>query len=194
MAQLNDIDPQQFAAAAKEFQKMVDAPKAGLIKKGNNVNSEIMTFRVLNLSLKESTISVQKFPKIENVNQALYLVSDADEELLIMVEFRQEIDLQSVTFHALQSPKEEEYGAPKDIALYRVDSLNKDFDDIEYLKGGAKLVGKKEKLSKGQKCSLKTKAIFRGVNKLIIYISSNINGTEQTYLNKIDFKGLVKGM
>merc|ERR1712154_548104 len=85
---------------------------------------------------------------------------------------------------------------PKTIQLFKVDSLNKDFDDVKSTKPDAQFVGKKKKLKKGQKFSLKKNAKstvkFSKVSKILIYISSNIDETDQTYLNGIQFKGIVK--
>eukprot|EP00484_Ammonia_sp_Unknown_P022099 CAMPEP_0197037188 /NCGR_PEP_ID=MMETSP1384-20130603/14454_1 /TAXON_ID=29189 /ORGANISM="Ammonia sp." /LENGTH=216 /DNA_ID=CAMNT_0042467453 /DNA_START=113 /DNA_END=763 /DNA_ORIENTATION=+ len=192
-----DITPQQLAQAAKLYEEMEKAPKAGKIDQTQTVNDQIKTFRILNLSAEESTISDTQFPKIQNMNQGLFIVSDADEELLILVEFRQEVDLDSFTLFAIQTAKEEEYSAPKNIRLFKADSLNRDFDDVKNNnKFDAKFAAKKEKLKNGQTFSLKKNAKstvkFSKTKYLLIYISSNQDGTEQTYLNGIHFTGSVK--
>mmetsp|Transcript_36239 Transcript_36239/g.31974 ORF Transcript_36239/g.31974 Transcript_36239/m.31974 type:complete len:219 (+) Transcript_36239:62-718(+) len=190
-----------FTAEEKEQikilkKKLEDMPEAGVIKKTKSINECIKTFQILNLESSESTITNDQFPKIQNMNQGLFIVSDADEELIFLIDFGQEIDLESITFHAIQSAKEDEYSAPKDINLFIVDSLNKNFDDVKNAKPDKKLIGKKKKLINGQTFSMKKKAKstvkFSKVQKLLIYISSNIDDTEQTYLNGIEFKGLIK--
>ena len=191
----------KFTAEEKEQlkilkRKLEDLPEAGEIKETKTINDCIKTFEILNLETSESTISNDQFPKINNPNQGLFIVSDADEELIFLIDFGQEIDLESITFHAIQSAKEDQYSAPKDINLFIVDSLNKNFDDVKDAKPDKRLTGKKKKLVKGQTFNMKKKAKstvkFTKVQKLLIYISSNIDGTEQTYLNGIEFKGLVK--
>lgn len=138
--------------------KLIDAPKAGELIKSKIINDCIKTLRIFNLDKNESTISENQFPKIENINQGLFVVSDADEEMLFLIDFEQEIDLESIIFYAIQSAKEDEYSAPKEIKLYAVDSLNKNFDDVKNIKPDAILIGKKNKLANGQKFSLKKKA------------------------------------
>eukprot|EP01084_Bolivina_argentea_P309362 535101_1 len=189
------VTPQDISKMAQMYEKMQNAPKAGKISKSTAVNDQIQTFRILNRD-DASTISESQFPKIENMNQGLFVLSDADHELLFLIEFKQEIDLDSITFYAIQPPKEEEHSAPKTIAIYKVDSLNKDFDDVNGTKPDAQFVAKKEKLKTGQKFSFKKKAKarvkFSKVSKLLIYISGNVDDTEQTYLNGMQFTGVVK--
>eukprot|EP00485_Elphidium_margaritaceum_P006731 CAMPEP_0202695796 /NCGR_PEP_ID=MMETSP1385-20130828/9287_1 /ASSEMBLY_ACC=CAM_ASM_000861 /TAXON_ID=933848 /ORGANISM="Elphidium margaritaceum" /LENGTH=217 /DNA_ID=CAMNT_0049351873 /DNA_START=37 /DNA_END=690 /DNA_ORIENTATION=+ len=190
------LTPQQLASAQKFVDEMSKGPKAGSIDKLCCVNDQILTFRVLNLSTEESTISDAQFPRIEQMNAGLFIVSDADEELLIQIQFKDEVNLESITLFALQAPKEE-YSAPKNVRLFKTDSLNSNFDDVkDNKKFDAQFVGKKEKLENGQKFSFKKNAKstvkFNKVKYLLIYISSNIDGTEQTYLNGITLKGVVK--
>eukprot|EP00483_Globobulimina_turgida_P001656 UN01658 len=190
------ITPQQMAQAQKMIDKMQNGAKAGKIIKGKTINDEIKTFKILNLSHEESTISDKQFPEITNMNEGKFIVSDADEELLFLIEFKQEIQLDSITFYALQSAKEDEYSPPRTIQLFKVDSLNIDFDDAKDTQNDAEFVCKKGKLKNGHKFSLKKKAKatvkFSKVTKLLIYISSNIDQKEQTYLNGIQFRGTVK--
>eukprot|EP01084_Bolivina_argentea_P296574 510798_1 len=158
MAQAPEFTPQQLAQAQKFLQQQAKAPKAGAIVGSKTINASIQTFSILNLSDDDSTISDKQFPKIKDVNQGLYVVSDADEEFLFLIEFREEIDLDSITFYCIQSPNEDEISEPKKISLFKVDSLNKDFDDVKDKKGDATFVCSKKKLQNGQTFSLKKKA------------------------------------
>lgn len=190
----------KFTAEEKEqikiLKKKLDELPAGEIKQKTNINDSIKTFEILNLETSESTITNEQFPKIKNPNQGLFIVSDADHELIFLIDFGQDIDLESITFHAIQSAKEGEYSPPKEINLFIVDSLNKNFDDVKDAKPDKTLIGKKKKLVNGQTFNMKKKAKssvkFNRVQKLLIYVSSNIDDTEQTYLNGIEFKGLIK--
>ena len=191
------LTAEEIAQLKMMQEKLQKAPKAGKIDKSKTINDQIKTIRILNLESKESTISVSQFPKIENINQGLFIVSDSDEELLFLIEFKQEIDLDSITFYAMQSAKEE-YSPPKEIKIFKVDTLNKDFDDVKSDKDCTLFTIKKKKLEKNQsfKCSLKKKASstvkFSKVTKLLIFIESNQDGTDQTYLNGIKFNGNIK--
>jgi len=218
MAAPANVDPQmaaKLAALAKMAQKK--DVKAGTIEKANNVNGLIQTIRVLNRSDEESTISDQAFGANTNPNAALFIKSDSDEELLILVEFKEDIDLETVSFHACMptenktngdDAEEEEdedgdsdddehsgFSAPKKIFLYKVESLNKDFEDALGMKADVKVTCDAAKLGKssGHVLNLKKKgktAIkFRKCSKIMIFIASNQDDTDQTYISGIKFTG-----
>ena len=214
------IDPEvaaKMAAMAKALQQK-DVKKAGTIQRASNLNNLIQTIRVLNRSDEESTISDEAFGANTNPNAANFIKSDSDEELLILVEFRENIDLETVSFHACSpeenktnggddgdgggdeedEDEEDEDGgvsAPKKVFLYKVESLNKDFDDAQSAKPDVKVVCDSTKLSsnKGHVLNLKKKgktAIkFRKCSKIMIFIASNQDGTEQTFISGIKFTG-----
>eukprot|EP01084_Bolivina_argentea_P043623 80350_1 len=93
----------------------------------NNMND----FQILNVDFHQSTISIQSFPCQDNTNKSSYIVSDADEELLILVEFKQPVDLLLIRLFALGLNDDvEDVSAPKDIHVYKINDLNKNFDDI----------------------------------------------------------------
>lgn len=136
-----------------------------------------------------------------NPNAAQYIMSDADEQLLILIEFKEDVDLESITFHALDikedadNEEERDYSRPQQIFVYKVDSLNKDFDDALAAKPDVKLNGDKNKLSsaKGHKLKLKKKAKnavkFGKMDKIMIFIASNQGDTDNTYISGIKFEG-----
>mmetsp|Transcript_34298 Transcript_34298/g.30112 ORF Transcript_34298/g.30112 Transcript_34298/m.30112 type:complete len:228 (-) Transcript_34298:220-903(-) len=203
---------QQLAALQKMMQgqgQCKKIKKAGTIAKSVNLNDLIKTCKVLNRSDEDSTISDLMFGKRKDINNSQYIMSDADEELLILIEFREDIDLETISFHACKEEKdngdddedededddEPSYSAPKQIFIYAVDSLNKDFDDALAAKPDIKLIcdGKKLKSGGGQKVKLKKKAKqsikFGKVDKIMIYITSNQDDTDQTYISGIKFEG-----
>mmetsp|Transcript_34297 Transcript_34297/g.30111 ORF Transcript_34297/g.30111 Transcript_34297/m.30111 type:complete len:227 (-) Transcript_34297:220-900(-) len=205
--------PAQMAAMQKMAQKMQQqkkpVKKAGAIDKIVNLNNLVKTIKVLNRSDEDSNISDKMFGTNTNINSSQYIMSDADEELLILIEFREDIDLETISFHACKEEKdngdddedededddEPSYSAPKQIFIYAVDSLNKDFDDALAAKPDIKLIcdGKKLKSGGGQKVKLKKKAKqsikFGKVDKIMIYITSNQDDTDQTYISGIKFEG-----
>ena len=188
--------PPQMAQALKQ-QKI-----AGTMDKIVNVNGLIKTIKVLNRSNEDSTISDKMFGANTNITESQYIVSDADCELLILIEFREDIDLETISFHACmktnnddddEDDEEKDISAPKKVFIYKVDSLNKDFDDALAAKPDLKLSLDKNKLKSGQIVKLKKKAKasikFGKIDKLMIYITSNQDETDQTYISGLRFEG-----
>jgi len=216
------VDPQMAAkmAALAKLALKKDV-KAGTIEKANNVNGLIQTIRVLNRSDEDSTISDTAFGANTNPNAAQFIKSDSDEELLILVEFKEDIDLETISFHAClpaesktnggdaedeEDEDEDEdsddddhsgFSAPKKIFLYKVESLNKDFEDALGMKADVKVTCDATKLGKhsGHVLNLKKKgktAIkFRKCSKIMIFIASNQDDKDQTYISGIKFTGNV---
>ena len=57
----------------------------------------IKSIQVLNIDDSESTIKVDQLPKCGSIKDIKsFIVSDADEELIILIEFSQIIDLNSI--------------------------------------------------------------------------------------------------
>jgi len=209
------VDPQmaaKMAAMAKALQQK--DVKAGQIKAAGSLNHLIQTIRVLNRSDEESTLSDQAFGASTNPNKALFIKSDSDEELLILIEFREVVDLETISFFALSADtedtpngddeddddeEEEEdeaaMSAPKQVALFKVESLNKDFDDAQSAKPDVKLELDAEKLgsARGHVVNLKkrgkTAIKFRKCSKIMLFVASNQEETEQTFISGIRFTG-----
>lgn len=205
-----NFDPAQLAQLAKLAQKK--DVKAGTIEKASSLNGLIQTIRVLNRSDEDSTLSDQAFGASTVPNPGLFIKSDSDEELLFLIEFKEDIDLETVSFHACyptdtanggdaedddEDEDEEEGGfsAPKKVFLYKVESLNKDFDDALAAKPDIKVTCDATKLasSSGHVLNLKKKgktAIkFRKCSKIMIFIASNQDETDQTYISGMKFTG-----
>merc|ERR1711997_61804 len=91
--------------------------------------------------------------------------------------------------------EEEECAAPKNVLLYRVGSLTKDFDDAQKLKADFKFKCKMDKLSSanGHVAKLKKKAKsavkFGKLEKLMIFIKDNQSECEKTFISGIKFEG-----
>eukprot|EP01083_Nonionella_stella_P267622 904113_1 len=185
---------------AQKMKKM-----AGTINSKVNLNNNIKTIRVLNRNESESTISDKAFGENIKPNKHQYIMSDADEELLILIEFKEDVDLETISFHADIEKKSDndndeecDYSAPKQVYIDKIESLNLDFDDAKKMKNNKnatslKLKSKKLKSEGGHILKLKSKAKtsikFGKLNKLMIYIASNQDDAEQTYISGIKFQG-----
>eukprot|EP01084_Bolivina_argentea_P162398 282638_1 len=98
--------------------------------------SEIITIRILNVDNDSSSLSHQELIDRHTFKKESYLLSDADEELLILIEFKQIVDLQSITIHSFNQinnnnndDDEIDTSPPKQIHIYKINNLNKDFND-----------------------------------------------------------------
>eukprot|EP01084_Bolivina_argentea_P054900 100676_1 len=128
------------------------------------------------------------------IDNKRFIASDADEELLILIEFIDYIDLNKITFYALpfdDSICESDMSPPKLIHIFKRDHINLNFDDVNQLKHDVKVTCIAKKLAKGQCVNMKKKTKnvvkFRSIKYLAIHIKSNQNDSDQTYLNGIRF-------
>eukprot|EP01084_Bolivina_argentea_P042367 78121_1 len=159
-----------------------------------NLNSYIKTITVLNIDKQESTISPTELlteTGIDNSNDK-YIVSDADEQLLILIEFKQIVHLKSMTIYSSPVESISDTSPPKNIHIFVTKDLNINFDDFDEDKitnSHKSVKCKQKKLQKGQRINLNIK--FAKVRYLSIFIESNHNDTECTNINGICFKGMV---
>eukprot|EP01084_Bolivina_argentea_P093722 168518_1 len=152
----------------------------------------IETINVLNMDEEQSSISSLELVTKEKFDASSYLTSDADEELLVLIEFKQLINLHSIKLYAL-SHNNDDMSPPKEIHIFKIDNLSVNFDDIESMKSSKIVQCSKKKLRKGQlikvKDGAKTATTFINTKYFAIYIKTNQNDTETTYLNSIKLKG-----
>ena len=90
---------------------------------------------ILNIDKEESTIFGMELIINTNINNESFIVSDADEELLILISFKEIIDLKSVKIDVLTpNNNDNEMSAPKEIDIYKINNLNINFDDLTWMK------------------------------------------------------------
>eukprot|EP01084_Bolivina_argentea_P208266 355159_1 len=158
----------------------------------------VQSIRVLNIDNEESTISPQQLisPK-KTFNNDSFIISDADEELIILIEFQHAIDLHSIKLYSISfndSADRNIYTSqPKQVHIYKLYNLNVVFDDIKSMKKNKSIKCTAKKMTKGQVINLKRSARdalqFKTTKYLAIYIESNQNDSENTHLNGIQIKG-----
>eukprot|EP01083_Nonionella_stella_P267635 904179_1 len=167
-----------------------------------DLNKQVKTIQILNIDEDESSLlsGQSLFENSTQLDENSYVLSDVDEELIILVEFKQATDVQSVKLFALSdidfdiSDSDEDPSAPKRVHVLLIDNLSKDFEDIKSMKPDKTAKCSIKSLSKGQTISLqkttKTALKFKKTRYLAIYIESNQNDTEKTYLNGLRFQGI----
>eukprot|EP01083_Nonionella_stella_P020560 57005_1 len=148
-----------------------------------SVSSTILkTCSILNINADESIASNAIF---KNRDPSLYIVSECDEELLILIEFKTVTKLQNIVFYASNNDESSDMSPPKLIYIYTPKNLNINFDDVSSLKATKSLKCSTSKLRKGQLFKINNKGKFNKVKRLAIFIKSNQKDTETTYLNGI---------
>eukprot|EP01084_Bolivina_argentea_P028201 52425_1 len=157
-----------------------------------NLKHTIKTFDVLNVSIDDSTVTTQAF--LHKENKESYIVSETDEEMMLLIEFNNKVNIESITVYAAVGvEKNVEASAPKSIYIYKTNHININFNDIKLMRSDKTVKCNLKKLNKGQTIKLNTSSKnaikFQKVQYLVIYIASNQNHTEQTYLSGIFIKG-----
>eukprot|EP01084_Bolivina_argentea_P280023 478802_1 len=159
--------------------------------------------KILNYDKSASTIAETEFVERNILNNKSYIVSECDEELLILLEFKQATNLHNIVLYAFPFTTDEskhdddqediDASPPKLVHIYKSKHLNVDFNDIALFKPDKTVTCASKKLAKGLVIKLQKQSKnvikFKNVQHLIIYIQSNQNDTEQTYLNAIVFNG-----
>lgn len=122
---------------------------------------------------------------------ASYLLSDADEQLLLNIYFNQAVRIKSIVLHTA-NPQE----GPKLIKLL-INRSALGFEDVEDAEEpkAALLVQElsEDTVKEGQQIDLKF-VRFQSVNSLHIFVSSNQGGKEATRIDAIDIFGFPAGI
>eukprot|EP01083_Nonionella_stella_P297882 1011349_1 len=189
---------------SNQTQNAATSHKSANTKKSTiDLTSEVETIHILNTDTTESTISCDKL--ISNrPSDNQYIISDVDAELLILVEFKQTVDLESIQLFALQNEDNDiDYSgslpsAPKLVHIYKTEHNNINFDDVESMsmKPDVSVTCSIRALHKGKtirfaKKTPKTALKFKKIRFVTIFIESN-HGTEEettTYINGVVFRG-----
>ena len=168
-----------------------------------NITDCVQTLNVLNVDYDDSNITnnrtelILKSDKNENNNNNAYIISDADQELLILIEFKQHIQLNSIKIWSNTKNvdvDDNQVSEIKDINIYNLKNLNIDFNDLYSYKSDKSIICSLKKLQKnGQIINLqndsKNSIKFKNTKYLAIHIKSNQNDTEKTILNAIKLNG-----
>ena len=155
----------------------------------------IHSVQILNRDDEESTMSLDEvLLHSSDPNPERFIVSDADEELIILIKFNKSVDLKSFKIYALPFDDHsniDEASPPKQIHIYKLSHLNQDFEDIKGLKPHKSLKCSSRRLSKGQNANLRKNIskplAFANVKFMAIFIESNQEDTDKTYLHGLSF-------
>ena len=126
----------------------------------------------------------------------IFIVSDIDKKMLILIKFNCIVSLKSIKIYAnTNNDNDNDISVPKTVSIYKLQSLNVNIQDIQSLKPDKSIECSQDKLSKGQLFKFQTKSElstkFDTVKFIAIYIESNQNDTAKTIINSIILKGAV---
>ena len=85
-------------------------------------SQNIESVEILNIDKEESTVSeMELVADISNINSSSFIVSDADQELLVLISFKKEMNLKGIKVHSLGLSQED-----NDIVESIISELNTD--------------------------------------------------------------------
>eukprot|EP01084_Bolivina_argentea_P239304 402251_1 len=144
-----------------------------------DLRQQVETIHVLNID-DTSSVTPKEMLLKEQFDSKIYIASDVDEELIILIKFKQNIDLHYIKIHAVSQPitdNTNSLSAPKQAHIYKINNLNVDFNDLKSLKPDITVDCSTKKLKKGNRINLKRNAKstikFKQTRYLAIYIQSN---------------------
>eukprot|EP01084_Bolivina_argentea_P297930 513343_1 len=131
------------------------------------IHGEIESIDVLNIDTGKSTISGQELVLNNNINNESFVVSDVDEELLILIQFKKQINLKSIKIYSFKKTIDNmeenmDVSPPKQISIYKIDNLNVNFSDLSSIKCHKKINCNTKKIRKRTKYSFTKNINQRG--------------------------------
>ena len=114
-----------------------------------DLSEYVETVHILNMDDVESELS--KMLLILNSTEPNYILSDADEKILILIKFKQIVSLKSIEIYANATNKDDnDISEPKAISLYKLQNLTFGFNEIDLLSPDKSIECSKDKLSNGR--------------------------------------------
>ena len=182
--------------------RLGESPRIMSLAQPMDLSGCVELIKILNINANESTLSPSQL--ITNSNMKKFILSDEDEEMLILIKFQQIVSLKSMTFHATCHDVNENVNGdlgdehasqPRQVSLYKLPNLSTDFDNINSLTPDLVCICSENELSHGQTIQLQQESVsaikFQNLHYLGIYIESNQNDTAKTIINSIILKGEV---
>eukprot|EP01084_Bolivina_argentea_P220681 373956_1 len=156
------------------------------------IADQIASVNVLNIDTDKSTISPHQLVGEPLLNRNNFIISDVDEEIVILLQFKTEVHLKSIRIYSLSdtiSNIDVDASPPKQINIYKIHNLGVNFDDLSAIKCDKKVNCKPKKLNAGQNIDLtktsKNAVKFKKIQYLAIYIKSNQLDSENTFINAV---------
>eukprot|EP01083_Nonionella_stella_P240474 840620_1 len=154
-----------------------------------NLEPFVNTLNILNYNHDHSTVShiYQTLLTSDTAKNDSYIVSNCDEEILLLIEFSQQIELHTMIIHALPSIQGSQVSQPHLIHIYKTDNISVSFDDVSSMIPDKSIEFEHKGSHEGQTVTfgndIHTAIKFKKVRCLVIYVKSNQDGIKRTFLN-----------
>eukprot|EP01084_Bolivina_argentea_P052484 96422_1 len=195
----NNVPLQQLkrqSSVSTDYNKKKTAPH--LLNKSQMIDL-IKTCQVLNVEEKESTLSVTDFAFKQISSDKSYIISDAAKHLLIIIQFKEIINLQYIKICPIVTQTKitsmqfgNRISGPKEIHLYANIDSSIDVESLNSKEPNRYFICSPNVLKHGQDISVKTSITFHNIKSLAIHIKTNQKGTDQTCVGNIEFVGIQK--
>ena len=132
-----------------------------------NLSSIVDTVDTLNIDkqLSNSSSNAEILVSDTNIDKSHYIISDADAELLILIQFKEMVNLKLIKLYGsidsvndISDDEKDDISLPKQIHIYKLNYLNVNFDDLERLNPDKSMKCSIKKLAKGQNINLQKDA------------------------------------
>eukprot|EP01084_Bolivina_argentea_P212440 361121_1 len=158
-----------------------------------NLKDSVECVTILNNAADCSTICPIELVTGTNMNNKSFIVSDFGEELLILISFKNYVDLKSIQIYALSQDAHKQISGPKHIRIYLTNKPNIKYDELATMKPDKSICCSNKTLSNGHSINLQETATdapqFTQTKHLAIYIESNQRNTQNTFINAVCFFG-----
>lgn len=126
-------------------------------------------------------------PLQATANGILKSDDSVDEQLLIVIPFREAVKLRAISILATKDQTNDQQSAPKSIKIWS-NQPNIQFDDVDSVAPTQQFELTAEQTSEGSHIPLKL-VKFNNVHSITIFIADNQIGTPVTYVNRVDCIG-----
>ncbi|KAM0755035.1 DUF1000-domain-containing protein [Meredithblackwellia eburnea MCA 4105] len=188
----NKIDEMKGAdPAGLESMIRRHAPTASASSSGGSVEKGLEGVSVLNSFINNSQVTCLNEDASHTIKDLMkgsgdkWLLSDADEQLLLTIPLQQTTKIRALRFKTVDSAAA---SAPKTIKLF-VNRPNLGFDDAEGEEGAQEIV-LTEAQTKGTESVQLRFVRFQSVSALSIFVSDNQGGEDVTRIDKLELLGV----
>lgn len=188
-------DDAEFEGMSKQKQIKAKNTSSSEAERIVDIAGLVEHVKILNMDPDESTM-YEESRLIRNCNiDDDFIVSDIDQEMIILIKFRNIVSLKSIKVYANNIHEVEDVSVPKKVSIYKLKDLDVDFEDLKSrMKADKSLICSEKKLStKGVTFKLQNESKltvkFKTAQCIAIFIETNQNDTEKTIINKVLLKG-----
>lgn len=140
-------------------------------------------FEEIDRSKSYALNAATEFGNLFQPDERFVLTSDADEQMIVHLEFKQKVTLTGVNFFAANAAGDE---SPTDVSLF-ANCLNPGFDSLEDAKATEDMCLREADLAKESVTNLRM-VKFQKIDSLTVFLRDN-NGADVTSINSLSVYG-----